>query len=284
MSLFFWLNNIHFSLELLGAMAFLLVAWLAFDSFSIKRDFLAFARGLGFSFLASYQVLHAFDFRSDIYVYASYILFFIGVAFILINLSREALLARPKYNSVLILPSFAVIGWAFKVIGLLGFLIVTALSFYQYRNETKKSLIPFIWGFVSLSVGALLTLFNSTSSFSLIWILAHFFELLGFISLMWWVWSYLQLRIREEVLIIMVSITIFMGIMISLTFSTILVNQVVSLIKSSLESNVKILGLDIKSLKEESRVKATLIASRSDVSSLVVKMALWGWGFLGKNC
>ena len=52
MSLFFWLNNIHYSLQLFGGLAFLLVAWLAIDSFLIRRDFITFSRGLGFLFLA----------------------------------------------------------------------------------------------------------------------------------------------------------------------------------------------------------------------------------------
>lgn len=283
MSLFFWLNNIHFSLELLGALAFVLVAWLAFDSFSIKRDFLTFARGLGFSFLAAYQVFHAFDFRSDVYIYFGYILFFIGIAFILINLSKEAFLVRPKYTAVLVLPGFTVLGWIFKSVGLIGFGLVTLLSFYQYKNETKKSLIPFIWGSLFLSGGALLSLFYNSNSFNLPWILGHVFELAGFIGLMWWVWGYLQLRIREEVLIIMVSITLFMGILISLTFSTILVNQVENLIKSSLESNVKILGLQIEGMKEEARVKSSLIANRMDVTDFIAKNDFVGLENLGTD-
>ena len=56
MSLFFLFNNLHFAVEILGALAFLIVGWLALDAFLIRRDFTTATRWIGFGFLVLWQV------------------------------------------------------------------------------------------------------------------------------------------------------------------------------------------------------------------------------------
>ena len=89
MSLFFLLNNLHFALEILGALAFLIVAWLALDSFLLRRDFTTISRSIGFSFLAFGQIIHALNVPSDIWGYMAYVFYIAGIIFVTWNLFSE---------------------------------------------------------------------------------------------------------------------------------------------------------------------------------------------------
>lgn len=85
MSLYFVFNNLHFSFEILGALTFLVVTWLVYDAFKIRKDFLTASRGAGFLFLAFAQLIHASGFSSDVWGYAGYFFYFLGLIFVISN-------------------------------------------------------------------------------------------------------------------------------------------------------------------------------------------------------
>ena len=107
MSLFFLSNNLHFALEILGALVFLMVAWLAVDSLLARRDFLTAARAIGFIFLTAWQVIHAFGFTSELFTYAGYGLYLAGVIFVLGNLLLERPTKRPEFKTMKVLSGAA---------------------------------------------------------------------------------------------------------------------------------------------------------------------------------
>jgi len=265
MSLFFLLNNLHFALEILGALAFLTVGWLALDAFLIRRDFTTGSRAIGFIFLTAWQVLHAFNFTSEVFAYAGYAVFFLGIIFVAGNLILERPRKRPEFKAIVVLPGLGTLLAPFNIVVTLGLFLITFLAFHQYKMELKKALLPFWLGFLFLSLGALSSIFYTPDSLSALWIVGHLFQLIGFFAIGWWVWSYLQLRIREELLLIFVSTTLFMAVIVSLSFSSILMDRMEDQTKASILTETRVLDLAILRLQEEASTKARLLAARPDI-------------------
>jgi len=271
MSIFFLLNNLHFSLEILGALAFLMVAWLAFDALKVRKDFLTASRGIGFSLLVVWQVLHAFGYSAELYGYAGYSIYFLGIIFILINLILEAPTKRPEFKAIIILPAFAVLFSELNIVATIGLFLITFFSYRQYKKEFKKTLASLTIAFLFLFLGSLLSIFYEFGSTGFLWILAHTLQLIGFFSLAVWVWQYLSLRIREELLLIFISITLFMSVIITLTFSTILIGRIEADTQSNLLTNAKVLDFALLSLQEEALAKAQLVAQNTDIKNAVLE-------------
>lgn len=269
MSFFFILNNLHFSLEILGALAFGTVAWLSFDAFRIRKDFTTISRGIGFILLAAWQVIHAFGFVSEVYGFAGYGIYFFGLLFVAANLALEAPTERPQFKGVVILPALTPLLPIFNAVASITLLLIVLLSFRQYKKELKKTLAPFVLAFTFLFLGAVAAVFSPQDSFTNLWIAGHILELLGFASLGWWVWQYLQLRIREELLLIFISVTLLMAVVVTLTFSSILVNRIETQTRASLLTDARVLNFATTRLQEEARAKADLLAYNLDLRTAV---------------
>lgn len=270
MSLFFFLNNFHFALEIFGALAFLMVAWLAFDAFKLRRDFLTLSRAFGFILLAIYNVMHALSLEGDFYLYGGYVLYIFGLLMVFLNLFLEQPVKRPEFKAILILPSAASISFYFEGAAAFFYFLITFLAFRQYQHEFKQMLKPFIAGFLLLSFGAIITPFYQ-DDFNAFWIIGHIFELLGSFMLVVWVWQYLQLRIREELILIFTSMALLISIVVTLAFSVILVNRIEDETKSNLSTDVKVMELALIRLREEALAKAKFLSGREDLTEAVTK-------------
>src|SRR3989338_4960367 len=157
MSSFFILQNIHFALEILGASVFLGVAWLAADSLLVRQDWRAISRAMGFGLLVCAQILHAFDFSSDIIGYVEYIAYIGGILFVIFNFIAESPAKRPEFKAVVVIPALASLFTLFQGIMTGGFALVAGLAYRQYRLEQKKALIPFALAFLCFAIGYALT-------------------------------------------------------------------------------------------------------------------------------
>ena len=259
MSFFLILNNLHFSFEIIGAIIFLAAAWLVYDAFLLRRDFITAFKGLGFLFLAVWLVLHASQFTGDIWLYAEYIASFLGTGFLIWNLFLEMPVKRPDFRAVILLPGLSLFLLPLNALQTLGLATVFVLSFRQYIGEQKYAIRPLAYGFLFLAVGSTLSIIFNAGSFGLLWGVRHLFELAGFLSIGRWLWSYLELRIREEILIVFISLGLFMGVLVSLTFSSILLGGIEGSVKENLVSSTKVLELAINGLKEEALAKIRLI-------------------------
>lgn len=271
MSLFFLLNNLHFALEILGALTFLMVAWLAFDSLLVRRDFLTAARSIGFGLLTLWQVIHAFNFPSDTLLYLGYGVYLLGIGFVLWNLVLERPIKRPEFKAIMVLPALGVFIKPLSVVIAAGLFLASVLSFRQYKKELKKTLVPFWIGFLLLSLGAASSIFYSPDSLSVLWAAGHLLELAGFFAIAWWVWSYLQTRIREEMILIFISVTLFMATIVTLTFSSILITRIEEQTKSDLLVDARVLDFTISRFQEESLAKAKFLAGRSDINTALIE-------------
>jgi len=121
-----------------------------------------------------------------------------------------------------------------------------------------------------LSLGAIISIFYKPDSLGLIWFIGHFFELAGFFAIAKWVWSYLELRVREEMLLIFVSVIFFMAVVVSLVFSSILINQIEVTTKNNLLINTKVMDLAVLRLQGEAKAKVNLLANRADLTQALV--------------
>lgn len=283
MSLFFLLNNFHFSLEVLGAIAFLTVAWLALDAFLLRKDFLTASRSLGFLFLSGWQIIHAFNFTSDLITYFGYLLYLIGLSFIVWNLYVESKITKLEFKAVLIIPALSALISPLNFIVTIGLLTIAWLSYRQYKYEQKISLRPFWQGFLFIGLGTLSSIFYPPDSLGTLWVIGHIFELTGFALVGWWVWSFLQLRAREGLTLILTSVTLFMAVVVSLTFSSILISRIETQTKDGLTSDVRFLDLTISGLKEEASAKTRILAERSDIKKSVGEENLVGLEKISDN-
>lgn len=271
MSLFFILNNFHFALEALGALAFFIVSWFAFDAFRLRRDFLTASRGVGFLSLGVWQIIHAFGFTSNLWPYAGYAFYIFGLFMVVLNLILERPAPRPEFKAILILPALAVSETYANMAASFLYFFIALFSFRQYKGEFKKALKPFWIGFSFLFLGSFSSIFYDADSLGSLWILGHGFEVAGFLALVWWVWQYLQLRIREELVLILISGSMLISIVVTSVFSIILVGQIEKSASASLLTNARVLDLRISSLKEEALAKTKFISSRSDLAEAMAK-------------
>lgn len=103
MSSFFLLNNIHFFLEMVGALVFLMVTWLLFDAYLLRKEKSTMFRATGFALLAVWQCIHAFNMGGDLAGYLGFAVYFLGLAAVIISFFTETKIAG--MSAIIILPA-----------------------------------------------------------------------------------------------------------------------------------------------------------------------------------
>lgn len=257
MSFYFFVNNFHFALELLGAVALLMAAWLTFDTYSVSKERRILVRTFGFGLFALWQVIAAINTESDLLSFVGFTLFVIGLVCILGSFLKPQPLAMP---AILIIPPFVAFEGPLYGISAILLLAIAYASNLQSKKEFNPTWKSFSIAFLLLGIASMLTIFargNETSLFSLT---GYAVELVGFLFLVTWVWQFLALRIRESLIIIFISATLLLSTIVTLAFSTILITQISSQTKASLLTNARVLDLNIKGLKKESLAEATLLS------------------------
>ena len=268
MNTYFLLNNLHFAFEVFGALAFLVVAWLALDAYLLRKNFFTASRFTGFFILVAWQVTHAFNIGSESLAYLGYIFYILGLFLVLLSFILEpGTVGRPKIEAVVFLPTIAsVILYINAAIAIL-YSAITWLAFRRYQKELQTSLKYFWVGFLFLSLGATLSILIGTDLYGALWTFAHILEIAGFGFLIWWAWQYLRLRIREEMTLIFITASLIISIIVTLAFSMILVGQVENAAKINISTNAAVLDLYIDRLKEEALTKAKLISQTGDLEN-----------------
>ena len=268
MSLAFYLNNAHFAIELLGAVVFLAAAWLTLDSYKIRKDFSTLIRVIGFAFCAIAQVLFAANVGNDLLSYVAYILYVLGLLGVASSFFKRNNL---QVQAVVVIPSFSMFqGYLHGAVAVLMAMIAFA-SFRQYKKEFNKTWIPFSIGFFLCGLGAICGAFVFGNQASPMFIAENIFSLVGFAFLADWVWQFLQLRVRESLILIFISAALLLSTVVTLAFSTILIGQVAAQTDANLLIDVKVLDLQIRGLKEQSVAKTALIAHDPALNTAITK-------------
>lgn len=265
MSLYFIANNLLFALELIGALMFLVMAWLAIDAYNAGKQSSSLIRAIGFLFVGIWQVLYAFTFLSDIANFIGFSIYILGLILIIFSF-----LSTPKIaavSAVLLIPSFTGVLPSLQIVATILLGTLSYLSYRQIKQEFNKSLWPLCIGFISLTISALIqTTSGALSSENLLWYIAHTIEAVGYVSFAFYGWQYLKLRIRESLVLIFISMTLFIATIVTLAFSTILISKIEQETRNNLLTNVKVFDFFVSNLIDESSAEAKFIASDKAIS------------------
>lgn len=258
----FWLNNIHFALEFFGATALVVAAWLAVDAYALTREKKALLKVFGFALIAAWQVIHALDATTEGLLLIGIGALIGGAGCMFLNLYLEAPPARPKsFELVFVIPGAAgLLGHFFTIAGFLT-LGAAAVAFRRYRGELNKPLKP-IWlgfGFLAASFFA-----GAVSARHLVpdawWFVEHALRMVGFIALTVWVWQYLSLRLKEQLLLVFVAMSLLVSLVVTFTFSALLLARMRADATQSLKANARVFSYALGERIETAQSKARLAA------------------------
>ncbi len=268
MSIDFIVNNIHFTIELLGALCFFVMAWLAVDAYKAGKHYSLLFRVLGLSLMALWQVVHAFSLNGDIVNFFGFSGYIVGLVFVL-----ASYMASPKMaglSAILIIPSFAGVFTFFEGVAALLLGAVTFTVYGQMKREHNASLKSLVLGFLFTTIGSILMAVNGViDAQNIYWYVAHLFEVLGFISFAYWVWQYLRMRIQESLVLIFLTMTIFIATLVTLAFSTILISKVEQQTRNNLLIDAKVFDFTVQNLMDKSGAESKYIATNTLLPNIV---------------
>jgi hypothetical protein len=266
----FWLNNFNFAMQFFGAVILFALAWLAFDAYMIKKEFKTLARSLGFFFFAIWQIIMALNIANDLLLLLGAIFYIAGLFLIFFNLYSEKPLVRPQFAIILVLPAIASILWQINIVATLILFTITFLAIKRYTQESQKTLKPFWLAFSFLTLASLLSIFETKSGAGInspFWIPEHLIKFVGFCSLAVWGWQYLKARIKEELLLVFVGMALFIAMIVTFTFSGILLNNMENEAKANLFSNVRVLDYTISRMKTEALSDAQVFSQNKELTA-----------------
>jgi len=269
MSLYFLVNNFHFAFGIIGAIIFLMMAWLTFDSYKLQKSAQILIRFLGFSMVSLWQVVSSFDSNGDVLKYFGIILFMVGLILIVSSFIQNKKLVA---NAVIVIPAFSIFSSYFYGISIILLLAISVLSYLQWKREYNRTWISFSLGFLLLSIPYIINIiWGNIDQISFIYILSIIIELSAFCVFGYWVWQYMRLRIQESFVMISVGVTFILATIVTLAFSTILIGRVSNETSNNLLSDIKVLNFSIENIKEESLAKAEVVSFDKDLISAIEK-------------
>jgi|CXWL01.1.fsa_nt_gi hypothetical protein len=267
MSFYFFVNNFHFALELLGAVALLMAAWLTFDTYSVSKEGRILVRTLGFGLFALWQTIQVISTGNDLLSFISFAFFIMGLVCILGSfLKSQQLAAMP---AILIIPAFTAFEGPFHGVEAILLLAIAYSSNLQSKKEFNPTWRSFSVTFLLLGIASVLTIFAKGTEISFFSLSGYAFELAGFLFLITWVWQFLALRIRESLIIIFISATLLLSTIVTLAFSTILITQIANQTEANLLTDARVLDLNIRGLQQESLAEAALLSADSRLGSAI---------------
>jgi hypothetical protein len=269
MSLYFLVNNLHFAFGMTGVIVLVIATWLTLDSYNVQKSAPVFLRFLGFTLFAVWQAIHALNVKSDVFLYVGYTLLILGLLFIIVSFLQTKQLAM---SAVLVIPAFTIYAQKLSIISTILFFLIAFLAFRQWKREFNKTWIPLAITFLLFGFTYLINIFdNGANPTSLLYIAGNLIELIGVISLGFWVWQYMKLRISESTIMLLVGVTFILSIVVTLAFSTILINGVIADNANSLLTDVKVLNFSISSMENQALAQAQLISLNPDIITAVNK-------------
>lgn len=265
MSLYFIANNLHFTLELVGAVVFFVMAWLAVDSYRVGKHFSSIFRVLGLCLVGAWQVVHAFSISSDIVNFFGFSAFILGLILIIISFLSTPRIA--SLSAVLIIPSFSGILPPLEIIAAILLSTIAYLVYSQMKNEHNPTLRSLCFGFVFFALGSFVMISSGAqTSDNILWYIAHTLEIMGFLSFTFWVWQYLRMRIHESLILIFITMTLFIATIVTLAFSTILISKIEEQTRASLLTDAKVFDFSVHNLMDKSSAEAKFISIDKNIS------------------
>jgi hypothetical protein len=300
MLLQFILENTHFALNLVAALVFFAIFWLYFDAWTGRKALKEVPRLLGFLLLTLSFIAHAVFLETSLIqdsLVSEQLHFFLllilrvpAYIFIIIALVINPLQKKPEQEAV----KSSNFGIVFTPV---GFIILLPLAVLLYpvlavavgilylkrasvglENHLKPVGIAFlILGFFELlSVSSIfrdtsnIDIYNLVAAFGPIWILEHIVLLIAVALLGRWVFGYLLKRLQTQLFMFFTTFVLFAFLFITVTFTSLILNNLVDETLVQLETNVKVLNFALESKKAESLSDAQVVAQNPQVQQAVV--------------
>ena len=265
MSLFLLLNNLHFGIELFGAFAFFIASWLLFDAYLIKKSKLNLWRTVGFLLVAIWFVFHALGIETNILLGLGLFIYFAGLIAILFSYWLDKLPSRPVFSGIIILPALAGVLVYFNSVAFVILALISVILIKRYFRNVDRMSKWLAIGFILLTLATLISVFVQTESPNLLWIVEHSLRLIAFVVITGWVWQFLRLRAREQTLISFVATAMLISLLVTMTFSTLLLRQIEAGARSSLSTDAKVFNFYLDSLQNQALAQNQLVANNEDL-------------------
>ena len=289
----FWAQNIHFSLEVFVALVAFSAGWIFLDSWLFKKEKKMALRAGGFFLYALASIIHAAAAEEALLFLPFGIAKASGLALIIWSMLLEPIQPLPgsakakvaaitvtipieKLGGLLAVLKLAIQPF-FAVVSATLSLVISTLYFRLAGVGLEKQQIPAFKAFLLLAAAEAISFFAifSTSAnifiskfvsiFGPLWSVEHLIKLVAFVVLGVWVWGYLRFRLREEIFIIFVSVTLGVFLFTTLAFTTLLLQNLQKDALRKLETDVKVLDFAIERLQAEALSDARAVSSNADV-------------------
>ena len=268
MSLDFLIQNVRFAVDLTGAVALLMAAWLTLDTYNLRKEGETLIRAIGLGSFALAELIGGISIGNDLLSYAGAFFLIFGLILVAASFLKSHQL---QAQAVLIIPSFG--QWRGYISAVMAVLLfgIAFLSFRRSKAEFNKTWMPFTLGFLILGLSSVVSLFDRGSDNGVIAAASLVLQVVGFVLIAKWVWQFLQLRIRESLVLIFISAALFLSTVVTLAFSTILISQITAQTEANLLTDARVMDLSVSSLQEEALAKTEIIAKDEALKTAITK-------------
>lgn len=286
----FFLENLHFAVNLAGALMFFAVFWLYFDAWLGRKTRKEFARWFGFLLLSISFLVSALYVESTIvseplfpqttHLFVLSIIRITGYLTVIVSLLTDPLMDKPKSftTSGIVGVPVAILSFAHPILASLCGILYLKRATVGLENHLKP--VGFTFFILSLSeilgLGYMLqgsantTVYNFVAPFGILWLAQQVVVLVAVFVLRKWVFGYLLKRFQSQLFIIFTSSIVIIFLITTVAFSALLLKNMENESLAHLKTDVNILQYSVDSKKAETLSDAQVIAVNPDVQKAIV--------------
>lgn len=268
-------QNLHFAVDLLAALACFTAGWLYVDAWSGVRRPIELVRWIGFFLLSAGFLLTGIAWgQTDNLAEAAFYLKILGYLSLVIGEIIDPLQPKPDTSS-LSLGLFGLAPTTNKWLGLalpVGALTMSLLYWRRATTGLERHLKPLAVTFALFALAdgfAMAGYWRDTDNPLLqpvvaiggpLWIIEHTLLLAAGTMLMWWIWRYLTKRLLTQLFLTTTSLTVGIVLVVTLSITTLLYNNLQGDALRNLETAGKTLGYAISSKTSQTGAQAKILA------------------------
>jgi len=276
-----FLTSSHFTINILGALVFLILGILEIASWSLAKEIKTqLIRGTALFMLVAYFVIHAAGSEFEILNFSLASIKVLALVLVFGSLYVEPILHPPpkkkskKIKAKLMIP-FALITVSLTPLAAVLFLLIALTYFRRATEGYDKQLKPAFLGFLFLALSEFVDISfyasgtpvvfwsNILKDFGIAWVISHFLELIGLLFLGKWAWRYLRFKADTQLFVITFASSLVIFIATTFTFTFYLLNNLENDVLGHLKTDVSVLHYALDSLQSEALANAQVVAENS---------------------
>lgn len=293
----FILENLHFAINLVAALAFFSVFWLYFDAWLGRKRAKDTVRVIGFLLLSISFVVAGSHLESsilstpiilhNIYNIALFITRFLGYVFVITSLVMDPLMKKPTHKSSvnIVIPLmsgvsiFTILPFTYPILAsMAGFLYLRRSTIGLEDHLKKLSFTFFILALSEfISLGSLLQNSDNSAIYSFVaplgplWIIQNLILIASVAVLLKWVIGYLLKRFQTQLFMVFTSMIVVVFLATTIGFTALLLKNIEDSESSHLKTDVNVLQYSIDSRKAQTLSDAQAVAQNSEVIQAVIE-------------